>query len=784
MMIKFLNRGKGSGKGAVDYVMSDKDHTKKTRPNPPIVLRGNPVLTGELADSLSFENKYRSAVIAWHPDDKPTLAQINEAVDAFERLAFSGLERDQYDFTAVLHEEDDDKHHVHIIIPRVELTTGKSFNPSPPGWQKHYDPLRDLLNEKYGWVSPDIERFPENAKTTQLGSDALFKGARLESKELINEYIIGKIKNGKISNREDIINSLKELGLSIPRQGKDYITICGEDNKRLRLKGAFYDENFRAERATKEEHIGKGGREPEDTGERIKELDRRLEEILNNRAEYNRNRYKPKNEYSNKIDGFDREQGCEAQPEDQSIIDESMDYADINRPCPLSWHLNRQLGANAVDIKPNTRKHQENQQSRDNAFNFGEEKWKNKPELLWEWEDEITLRPDQRRRASLSEWIQNFTDEIRGIYDRTRAETDRRIEQIIKSIRAGAEAAAESNRELDKASRSLERATGSINECNKRMELIKMNSPDELERFKTNINLVEYVSSKGYELNKRESSGNSKIMEKAGDKIIVATDKDGHGIYFSVRDDNDNGSIVDFIKNRQNLSLGHIRKELRNFSGLPQHEIKNKSLSRPVVTSKDIQKVLIAYSKTFSAIPSYLIDKRCIDDKTIKDPRFSSVIRVDYNKNAVFPHYDLNGLCGYELKNNEFTGFASGGTKGIWCSSNISSAKTIVFCESAIDALSHAQLKYNPDAAYTSIGGSMSPEQHELIKIVFKKAADRGANIVLAFDNDENGEKLAEQMAAWAKDIVVDYHIDMPKLVKDWNKVLQDQNNGNMPLTM
>ena len=32
-----------------------------------------------------------------------------------------------------------------------------------------------------------------------------------------------------------------------------------------------------------------------------------------------------------------------------------------------------------------------------------------------------------------------------------------------------------------------------------------------------------------------------------GDKIVIAQDEDQHWIYFSVRDDSDNGSIIDFV---------------------------------------------------------------------------------------------------------------------------------------------------------------------------------------------------------------------------------------------
>ena len=87
----------------------------------------------------------------------------------------------------------------------------------------------------------------------------------------------------------------------------------------------------------------------------------------------------------------------------------------------------------------------------------------------------------------------------------------------------------------------------------------------ELRAFKIQINLVDYAVSCGYEIDKKETSTNSVVLRRQidGDKIIVKTDQGGHGVYFSVRDDNDNGTIIDFVKRRKGFSLGQIRKELR-----------------------------------------------------------------------------------------------------------------------------------------------------------------------------------------------------------------------------
>ena len=58
-----------------------------------------------VADSLAFEHKYTSGVIAWAPEDRPTDAQIEAVLDKFEQTAWAGLEPDRYAWAAVEHRE-------------------------------------------------------------------------------------------------------------------------------------------------------------------------------------------------------------------------------------------------------------------------------------------------------------------------------------------------------------------------------------------------------------------------------------------------------------------------------------------------------------------------------------------------------------------------------------------------------------------------------------------------------------------------------------------------------
>ena len=81
MLVKFLARGTGSARDAAGKPRAGVE-----------VLRGDPHQVAAVADTLPFDHKYTSGVIAWAPEDAPTDDQISEVLDAFEETAWAGLE--------------------------------------------------------------------------------------------------------------------------------------------------------------------------------------------------------------------------------------------------------------------------------------------------------------------------------------------------------------------------------------------------------------------------------------------------------------------------------------------------------------------------------------------------------------------------------------------------------------------------------------------------------------------------------------------------------------------
>jgi hypothetical protein len=296
----------------------------------------------------------------------------------------------------------------------------------------------------------------------------------------------------------------------------------------------------------------------------------------------------------------------------------------------------------------------------------------------------------------------------------------------------------------------------------------------ELDRLKSDIDLRAYACHHGYQLDRKESWRGSSVMRHPnGDKIIIKRGGDGRYLYFSVHNDDDNGTIIDFTQNRLRMSLGAVRKELRPWLGRDVAPAPFPELPR---TNKDRIRVETEYARMEDAKRHpYLESERGIPARLLEDPRFAGRIRIDARNNAVFPHFDRLGLCGFEIKNEGFTGFAPGGTKGLWSSNENLDDTGLVFCESAIDALSYAVLFPEPRSRYASIGGQLNPLQPELIRAAVS-AMPLSSHIIGAMDADEQGSKLADvvrEAVELSGRNDLRYVFQEPFGFKDWNDQLR-----------
>lgn len=311
-----------------------------------------------------------------------------------------------------------------------------------------------------------------------------------------------------------------------------------------------------------------------------------------------------------------------------------------------------------------------------------------------------------------------------------------------------------------------------------------MHAPDraaELEDFKSKINLTAYMAERGYELDEKASSRNSAVMVHGdGDKLIVGMGRDEHWVYFSVRDATDHGSIIDFEQNRGGGSLGQVRKTLRPWVGSPPTPPRAYARQLEPV-SGDVVKVRAMLSGMAGpeGCRRFLEQRRKVPAEVLDADRFRGRILTDQRSNAVFPHWNKEGVCGYELKNAGFTGYAPGGIKGLWCSRTRPDDQRLVVAETAIDALSYAALHGHERSQFVSTAGQFNLEQPELVLAAAEKlsraAAGKRIEVVVAFDHDQGGRDMAAQLTpllhrAVGKEAV---RVHAPSQEgQDWNDVL------------
>lgn len=300
------------------------------------------------------------------------------------------------------------------------------------------------------------------------------------------------------------------------------------------------------------------------------------------------------------------------------------------------------------------------------------------------------------------------------------------------------------------------------------------NRQDELEEFKQR-DLVAYARSYGYKPVKGEVSRNSASLknEATGHKIIVTRESDGHYVYFSANGGNSRGTIIDLAQHLHGYNMGEVRKHLRGHSpdiattDRSQHAI----LLHPVTKDRGdvVRRLATMPGVTYEGGHAYL-QRRGLGADILTHERFINRIRTGEKGEAVFPHYDKEGICGFEQKNQGFTGFSPGGTKGVWTSNTTKADSKLFIGESSIDCMSHFAIHKDTATRYISTGGSWNDKTPELIKEAAAKHP--GKTVILGFDNDDGGKAFEKATRELLKESGKEIVTQFPTHGKDWNDQL------------
>lgn len=90
MIVGFSKHGRGGGHGPVNYLTNALGMDGTPRIPPPEVVRGHPILTRWIIDSLDFERRYTSGVLSFSPGETITPEMEQDIIERFEAAAFAG----------------------------------------------------------------------------------------------------------------------------------------------------------------------------------------------------------------------------------------------------------------------------------------------------------------------------------------------------------------------------------------------------------------------------------------------------------------------------------------------------------------------------------------------------------------------------------------------------------------------------------------------------------------------------------------------------------------------
>ena len=312
-----------------------------------------------------------------------------------------------------------------------------------------------------------------------------------------------------------------------------------------------------------------------------------------------------------------------------------------------------------------------------------------------------------------------------------------------------------------------------------------MDRDKELLRFKTDINLYEFAKSRyGFTVDIQKTGHNNlkkennMFMSNGRDKLIMSNKNPW--MYWDVeervgRNGKIGGDIIAFVQWQEDCNIGKARKILREYlhgSPAPTRTHHHNPPAASTNESKDLDKVRSTLKKLKPASQSDYLESRNITPETLNNPLFHGRVLMGYNKAMIFPHWNEEGICGFEFKDHEFSGFSKHGYKGLWYSQIPKKTEFLIFVESGIEALSHFQLHQPKNTAYFTPSGNWKKEVDDLIYKVVQKY--HSAQIITAFNNDKGGQRQSDKIKKIIEPLDRQVIPTFPKILGgDWNDQLK-----------
>lgn len=286
---------------------------------------------------------------------------------------------------------------------------------------------------------------------------------------------------------------------------------------------------------------------------------------------------------------------------------------------------------------------------------------------------------------------------------------------------------------------------------------------------------MDLVLTLGYQHNRAKSGptldkGKFHVFDYHGnpnlDQVIVYKASSGDYLYFNRADDRDKGSVIDFLKNRiehpriagvqasaGKSVWGSVIDNARRFLQVP-------ATQRPV--SPVLQQTMAPVQRGDQYVPDFLLktapltdtrylNARGLTNETLTNDCFAGRILNHVHEgtgkngqpykfvNTAFPQLYKDKIVGLEIKAQGFRGQAADSlnSSALWLSGIGAKTNTLVVAESAIDALSHYQLKKPNNTLYASTSGQLTDNKVAEIRRLITNHNLK--TVKAAFDNDVEG---------------------------------------------
>ena len=286
------------------------------------------------------------------------------------------------------------------------------------------------------------------------------------------------------------------------------------------------------------------------------------------------------------------------------------------------------------------------------------------------------------------------------------------------------------------------------------------------DELRSRISILDFAQAHGYTVNRKKGLRWPVLEHASGDKVIIINPRHSQNQgYFNPNQDNDKGTLIQFVANRLGWLFPQNQAESKSWN---VNQVLHQWLNMPFRDRLYQSKVLLP-SRHGDKVESALFNKsllkplkdmrwlqsRGISKETIESPLFRGCIlecRIKGHVNTAFPYKTSSKgeIVGAEVRNQLFKGHMTGShkSKSIWFSEAMPDCQRMVICESALDCLSHYELTKDPRNMYISFGGQLTKGQMVIIrKLQIDLSKNQEIDVLIGVDMDQKGEEYSMMLS-------------------------------------